>query len=160
MKGWNLRMNLPNYVFSRVLTQIGFSQLQLAKLYFQTEIQLVINTLCKWIRHSLEILAVSSNQDLRIYKLLLYLCYRNFTSHSDCLGLVVIPEIYKYVTSVNLVHNISSTIRRAAQRSIFAGTNITPSFPLSILVPVLFPIFDVITLVVFASPKACMIANN
>ena len=44
--------------------------------------------------------------------------------------------------------------------SMFAGTNITPFFSLSILVPVLFPIFDVITLVVFASPKACMIANN
>ena len=29
-----------------------------------------------------------------------YLCYRNFTLHSDCLGIVTIPEIYKYVTSI------------------------------------------------------------
>ena len=28
-----------------------------------------------------------------------YLCYRNFTLHSDCLGIVTFPEIYKYVTS-------------------------------------------------------------
>ena len=39
-------------------------------------------------------------------------------------------------TLVNLVDNISSKIRRAAQRSMFAGPNITPSFSLSILVPV------------------------
>ena len=26
--------------------------------------------------------------------MLLYLCYRNFTLHSDCLGIVTIPEIY------------------------------------------------------------------
>ena len=33
-----------------------------------------------------------------------YLCYRNFTLHSDCLGIVTIPEIYKYVSLSSLDH--------------------------------------------------------
>ena len=99
MKGWNLKMSLPNHL-CLVKSWLRFaSQLQLAKLCFQTEIQLLINNLCKWVCHSLEILAVSSNQDIRIYKMPPYLCYRNFTLHSDCLGIVTIPEIYKYVSS-------------------------------------------------------------
>ena len=92
MKGWNLKMGLPNHL-CLVKSWLRFaSQLQLAKLCFQTEIQLLINNLCKWVCYSLEILAVSSNQDIRIYKMPPYLCYRNFTLHSDCLGIVTIPE--------------------------------------------------------------------
>ena len=99
MKGWNLKMSLPNHL-CLVKSWLRFaSQLQLAKLCFQTEIQLLINNLCKWVCHSLEILAVSSNQDICIFKMPPYLCYRNFTLHSDCLGIVTIPEIYKYVSS-------------------------------------------------------------
>ena len=99
MKGWNLKMSLPNHL-CLVKSWLWFaSQLQLAKLCFQTEIQLLINNLCKWVCYSLEILAVSSNQDICIYKMPPYLCYRNFTLHSDCLVIVTIPEIYKYVSS-------------------------------------------------------------
>ena len=69
MKGWNLKMGLPNHL-CLVKSWLRFAcQLQLAKLCFQTESQLLINSLCKWIWHSLEILAVSSNQDIRIYKI-------------------------------------------------------------------------------------------
>ena len=69
MKGWNLKMSLPNHL-CLVKSWLRFAcQLQLAKLCFQTESQLLINILCKWIWHSLEILAVSSNQDIRIYKI-------------------------------------------------------------------------------------------
>ena len=69
MKGWNLKMGLPNHL-CLVKSWLRFAcQLQLAKLCFQTESQLLINILCKWIWHSLEILAVSSNQDIRIYKI-------------------------------------------------------------------------------------------
>ena len=99
MKGWNLKMSLPNHL-CLVKSWLRFaSQLQLAKLCFQTEIQLLINNLYKWVCHSLEILAISSNQDICIFKMPPYLCYRNFTLHSDCLGIVTIPEIYKYVSS-------------------------------------------------------------
>ena len=107
MKGWNLKMSLPNHL-CLVKSWLRFaSQLQLAKLCFQTEIQLLINNLCKWVCHSLEILAVSSNQDIRIYKMPPYLCYRNFTLHSDCLGIVTIPEIYKYVSSLAWLNDFS-----------------------------------------------------
>ena len=36
-----------------------------------------------------------------------YLCYRNFTLHSDCLGIVTIPEIYKYVSSDKVFITVS-----------------------------------------------------
>ena len=49
MKGWNLKMSLPNHL-CLVKSWLRFaSQLQLAKLCFQTEIQLLINNLCKWV---------------------------------------------------------------------------------------------------------------
>ena len=44
---------------------------------FQRESQLVINPLCKLMCPSLVILAVLSNQDIPIYKMILYLCHRN-----------------------------------------------------------------------------------
>ena len=74
MKCWNLRMDLQNHLclvlsWLKLLMSAPTHKI----MYVRREGQQVINILCKWICHSHVTLAVLSNHDIRIYKVLLYL---------------------------------------------------------------------------------------